>query len=64
MNAESPDPAGKRPSKRREGQQHIRERSFAYALRAIKLYEFLQSRRNGAGWVLGIYGQQVPLELT
>ena len=54
MSAESPEPAVKRESPRREGrQQHIRERSFAYALRAIKLCQFLQSRRNGAGWALG-----------
>lgn len=34
------------------GQARIRERSFAYALRAIKLYQFLQARRNAVGWVL------------
>lgn len=31
----------------------IRKRSFAYALRAIKLYQALQERKDGAGWVLG-----------
>jgi len=31
----------------------IRSRSFAYALRAIKLYQYLQARKNGAGWILG-----------
>lgn len=31
----------------------IRSRSFAYALRAIKLYQYLQGRKNGAGWILG-----------
>ena len=31
----------------------IRERSFEYALRAIKLYQFLQEGKDGAGWVLG-----------
>lgn len=31
----------------------IRARSFAYALRAIRLYQFLQKQRDGAGWVLG-----------
>jgi len=31
----------------------IRLRSFDYALRAIKLYQHLQGRRDGAGWVLG-----------
>jgi hypothetical protein len=31
----------------------IRSRSFAYALRAVRLYQFLQGRKDGAGWVLG-----------
>ena len=31
----------------------IRERSFQYALRAVKLYQHLQKQRDGAGWVLG-----------
>jgi four helix bundle protein len=31
----------------------IRERSFAYALRAIKLYQYLQKKKDGAGWELG-----------
>ncbi len=31
----------------------IRARSLAYALRAIKLYQFLQERKDGAGWILG-----------
>jgi len=31
----------------------IRERSFKYALRAIRLYRHLQIRKDGAGWVLG-----------
>lgn len=31
----------------------IRLRSFDYALRAIKLYQRLQGRRDGASWVLG-----------
>ena len=31
----------------------IRNRSFQYALRAIKLYRFLQNRRDGASWILG-----------
>jgi len=36
--------------------KHPREilaRSFAYALRAIKPYQYLQHRKDGAGWVLG-----------
>ena len=31
----------------------IRSRSFAYALRAIKLYHHLQGQKDGACWVLG-----------
>ena len=31
----------------------IRKRSVDYALRAIKLYQFLQARKDGAGWILG-----------
>ncbi len=31
----------------------IRERSFKYALRAIKLYQHLQAQKDGAGWILG-----------
>jgi four helix bundle protein len=31
----------------------IRERSFAYALRAIKLYRHLQKQGDGVGWILG-----------
>ena len=31
----------------------IRARSFAYALRAVKLYRHLQKQRDGAGWILG-----------
>jgi four helix bundle protein len=31
----------------------IRKRSFAYALRAVKLHEFLQERRDGTSWILG-----------
>ena len=31
----------------------ILARSFAYALRAIRLYQFLQRRKDGAGWTLG-----------
>jgi four helix bundle protein len=38
---------------RREKPRDIRERSFAYALRAIKLYQHLQKRGDGAGGVLG-----------
>jgi four helix bundle protein len=31
----------------------IRERSFKYALRAIKLYQCLQEGKDGAGWIIG-----------
>ena len=31
----------------------IRARSFRYAVRAVKLYRFLQDRKDGAGWVIG-----------
>ncbi len=37
----------------REQPWDIRERSFKYALRAIKLYQFLQEGKDGAGWILG-----------
>ena len=30
----------------------IRERSFKYALRAIKLYQCLQAGKDGAGWII------------
>lgn len=30
----------------------IRERSFKYALRAIKLYQYLQTGKDGAGWII------------
>ena len=33
--------------------REIRARSFAYALRAVKLYQHLQRQRDGAGWILG-----------
>jgi four helix bundle protein len=44
--AEKKDTAMKRP-------REILLRSFAYALRAIKLYQYLQRRKDGAGWILG-----------
>lgn len=31
----------------------IRKRSFDYTLRAVKLYQYLQEQRKGAGWILG-----------
>ena len=33
--------------------REILPRSFADALRAIKLYQYLQRRKDGAGWILG-----------
>jgi four helix bundle protein len=43
---EKQTPPEKRP-------REILPRSFAYALRAIKLYQYLQRRKDGAGWILG-----------
>ena len=31
----------------------IRTRSFQYGLRAVRLYQFLQKGKDGAGWILG-----------
>ncbi|GBF81503.1 four helix bundle protein [Aphanothece sacrum] len=39
--------------RREDKPRNIRERSFDYALRAIKLYQFLQEGKDGAGWILG-----------
>ena len=33
--------------------REIRARSFAYALRAIKLYQYLQKLKDGAGGIMG-----------
>jgi four helix bundle protein len=33
--------------------REIRARSFTYALRAVKLYQYLQKQKDGAGWILG-----------
>lgn len=33
--------------------QDIGKRAYQYALRAIKVYRYLQKRRDGAGWILG-----------
>jgi four helix bundle protein len=35
------------------GSKDIRKRSFEYTLRAVKLYQYLQEQRKGAGWILG-----------
>jgi len=35
------------------GSWDIRERSFEYALRAVKLYQFLQEGKDQAGWIIG-----------
>ena len=40
------EPKGAKP-------RDICQRSFAYALRAIKLYQSLQEQKDGTGWVLG-----------
>ena len=31
----------------------IRERAFAFSLRAIKLFQHVQKQKDGAGWVIG-----------
>jgi len=46
MNARVNDQIGAKP-------HDTRARSFAYALRAIKLYQHLQKEKDGAGWILG-----------
>jgi len=33
--------------------KEIRARTFAYALRAVRLYQYLQKKRDGAAWILG-----------
>jgi four helix bundle protein len=33
--------------------QDIAERTLAYAVRAVRLYQALQNGRDGAGWVMG-----------
>jgi len=33
--------------------REIRARTFAYALRAVKLYQDLQKKTDGAAWILG-----------
>ncbi len=40
-------------SRRNSHPPEIRERSFGYALRAIKLYQHLRRQKDDAGWVLG-----------
>ena len=44
--AEKETSAGRHP-------REILARSLAYALRAIRLYQYLQRRKDGAGWILG-----------
>jgi four helix bundle protein len=54
MNAEMQLPVGVVPDRQEDGKPHdIRLRAFRYALRAVKLYQFLQKQKDGAGWVLG-----------
>ena len=45
-------PAGQHRDSVEQQPWDIRKRSVAYALRAIKLYRFLQARKDGAGWIL------------
>lgn len=57
MNSELPKGAAEAKSANRSfvnsRPQKIRERSFAYALRAIKLYRHLQRQKDGVAWVIG-----------
>lgn len=41
----------------------IRRRSYGYSLRAIKLYQVLQQRKDGAGWVLGKQYLRAPTSI-
>jgi four helix bundle protein len=45
-------PAGEQGDSKEQQPWDIRKRSVAYALRAIKLYRFLQTQKDGAGWIL------------
>ena len=33
--------------------QDIRKRAYQYAMRAIRLYQYLQKQKDSAGWILG-----------
>ena len=33
--------------------QDIRKRAYQYALRAIRLYQYLQKQKDSAGWIIG-----------
>jgi four helix bundle protein len=52
MNQESQCTAEKKDSALKPPRE-ILPRSFDYALRAIKLYQYLQRRKDGTGWILG-----------
>jgi len=52
MNPESQGATEKKDSPMKPPPE-ILPRSFAYALRAIKLYQYLQRRKEGAGWIVG-----------
>lgn len=51
MNSDSQSELRK-PRSTRPERQNIRERSFAYALRAIRLYRHVETRRDGAAKIL------------
>lgn len=36
----------------KHGPRDIRSRTFAYALRSVKLFRYLQDQHDGAGWIL------------
>ena len=40
-------------SLRPSGNKQIRERAFAFSLRAIQLFQHAQEQKGGAGWVMG-----------
>ena len=44
-------PGDSRPEK--GGPVKIRERTFAFSLRAVKLFQHLQKQKDGAAWVIG-----------
>ena len=53
MNTETNMALNSDASVKRPKPPDIRSRAFQYALRAIKLYQHLQGRKDGAAWVLG-----------
>jgi four helix bundle protein len=50
-NITASEPGDSRPDN--GGPVKIRERAFAFSLRAIKLFQHLQKQKDGAAWVIG-----------